>query len=377
MKPAIRDAVAIMNRLAPPDTAEEWDNVGLQIGHSDWPVETVWVSLDPSPQVVAAACQADVDLLITHHPLLFRPLKTIDFNTSLGDIIYRATTHRLSIFCAHTNLDSASGGINDHLAKQIGITNPKSLVTLPPDQYYKLVIFSPIDAEDDVLRALHQAGAGQIGNYSCCSFIQAGTGTFMPDAGTHPYLGEKGELNRVPEVKIEAIVPESSLAAVIENVRRHHPYETMAYDVYPLRGEKREEGLGRIGALAEAVTLDELARDIQRKLGLASIRVVGAADLTAAKVAVCSGSGGSLVPRFLSTDADVFVSGDFRYHEARTIEEAGRGLIDIGHFSSEHLIVPLLAERLQTAFSERELPVTVTPCMIETDPFQVLSTGPD
>jgi dinuclear metal center YbgI/SA1388 family protein len=370
MTVTIADAVAIMNGLAPPALAESWDNVGLQIGQPDWPLKTAWVALDPSPGVVEAACRAQIDLLITHHPLFLKPIRSINFNTPLGKIIHQAGSHRLSIFSAHTNLDSARGGINDRLADLIGIQEAVPLQPLPPEELCKLVLFTPVDAEKAVLAALCEAGAGQIGQYSCCTFSQEGTGTFLPGAGTAPAVGKKGRLNRVTEVKIEAIVPRPALPGILEHVRKHHPYETMAYDVYPLLGEKRREGLGRLGTLKKSVRLADLAANIKATLGADACRTAGSGELEVSRVAVCSGSGGSLIEQFLSTDADVFVTGDIRYHDARTVEEAGRGIIDIGHFSSEHIVVNLLTEQLTRAFSKNDMPVSITPCTIEKDPFR-------
>lgn len=370
MTATIADAVTIMNRLAPPSLAEDWDNVGLQIGRTDWPLKTARVALDPSPGVVDAACRDQIDLLITHHPLFLKPMRNIDFSTPAGQIVFQAGRHQLAIFSAHTNLDSALGGINDRLADLIGIQDTVPLQPQLPEERCKLVIFTPIDAEQAVLTALFEAGAGQIGQYSCCTFIQNGTGTFLPGAATDPAVGKKGRLNRVAEVKIETIIPRPALPEILEHVRKHHPYETMAYDVYPLLGENNGAGIGRVGALKAPLRLEDLAADIKIKLGAGACRTVGNRDMEVARAAVCSGSGGSLIPQFLSTDADVFVSGDIRYHDARTVEEAGRGIIDIGHFSSEHIVVKLLAGHLTRAFDKNDMPVSVSPCTIEKDPFR-------
>ncbi len=265
----VDDIIEVMETIAPPSLAETWDNVGLQVGRGDWPVKTVWVALDPTPGVVGAACDENVDLLITHHPLLFRPLRSIDFSTPVGEIIRMAASRRVGVYSAHTNLDSAAGGVNDALADRIGLTG---------------------------IRPLESAAS--------------------------------------PE----------------------HP----------------GQGIGRVGALEAPASLLDLAKRIKAELGLNTVRLVGDPDLPVRDAAVCSGSGGGLMKRFFASGAQVYISGDLGYHDARAAKDEGRGLIDIGHFASEHLVVDVLARRLRDVFSRRGVDVAVTACGLETDPFRML-----
>jgi dinuclear metal center YbgI/SA1388 family protein len=287
MSATLADIVKIMESLAPSEFAEEWDNVGLQLGQMDWPVRTVWVALDPLLEVVAEACRNNVDVLITHHPLIFRPLRSINFSTPVGTIIQMAARNRLAIFAAHSNLDSVDGGINDVLAAKIGLTNLKALRKIKSPARFK-----------------------------------------------------------------------------------------MAYDVYPLlppdMDEINQPGLGRVGELNATIELLPLARSIKKKLSLKSIKVAGKPDLPVSRVAVCSGSGSSLMSDFFESGAQVFVSGDLKYHDAREVEAANLGLIDIGHFTSEHLMVEILAQRLNKALSVHAMEVHVEACGLEKDPFMIL-----
>ena len=369
MTVTVADIVKRMELIAPSRLAEDWDNVGLQAGQMDWPVHRVQVALDPLPQVVAAACEAGVDLLITHHPLTLSPYKKIDFSSPFGAIIQQAAHSHLAIFTAHTNLDSAQGGLNDLLASKLALKKIARLLPAEAVAQCKLVVYAPVAHEEVVLKALFEAGAGKIGAYSSCSFRQRGTGTFMPGPGAQPYSGVPGTLSQVDEIRIESIVPETQLAAVVAHVRQHHPYETMAYDVYPLLASESPEGLGCIGVFENPIELHPLAMKIKEVMGLPAVKVTGPSDLLVKRAVVCSGSGASLLPLFLSADAQVFISGDWRYHDARQAEAIDRGLIDIGHFASEHIVVNDLAQRLQQDLNQNGLAVTVEACELEKDPF--------
>ncbi|MFZ5572603.1 MAG: Nif3-like dinuclear metal center hexameric protein [Thermodesulfobacteriota bacterium] len=372
MTAILSDIIGILNELAPPSLAEEWDNVGLQIGRPDWPIRSIWVALDPSPVVIHAACNAKIDLLVTHHPLMLTPIRNIDFRSTTGAIIRAAAVHQLAVFSAHTNLDSVKGGVNDVLADMIGLSECTPMIRGTGENKVKLVLFVPEDYEETILEALFQTAAGHIGEYSCCAFIGRGHGTFLPGKGTRPFVGESGALTRVAEVRIETVVPEKELSQVLAHVRRYHPYETMAYDVYPLAGTFDDAGIGRFGVFGEAMPLETLAVNLKRKMNLPWIRFIGRKDLTVTNAALCSGSGSSLISRFLASKADVLISGDLRYHDARTIEEAGRGAIDIGHFASEQIILKPLADKLRAAITGKGYPVMVDACSLEKDPFWII-----
>ncbi len=273
----VADMTGLMEKVAPAFLAESWDNCGLQVGALQWPVRKVWVALDPLLSVVAAAAKQGVDLVISHHPLIFNPLRKIDLDTPEGKIIAAALKGQVAIYAAHTNLDSASDGINDVLSRKIGLD---CLVPLVPAK-------TPEFHDSEIL-----------------------------------------------EIKMA--------------------------------------GMGRVGRLNPPRTVTRLATEIKKKLGLKKVKVAGNADRVVGKVAVCSGSGGGLLDKFFASGADVFVSGDLRYHDARAVEDLGRALIDIGHFASEHLIVDALFKKLEQAVNEAGWNVQIAPCRIEHDPFELL-----
>ncbi len=369
----VGDVIGVMNGIAPQELSEAWDNSGLQAGSRLWEVKKVWVALDPSPEVVEAAAKGGADMLITHHPLLMKPLKAADFDTPAGKLILTAAENRMAIFSAHTNLDKVTGGLNDLLAQKLSLANLRPLgASEDAPDLCKLVVFVPGEYAKRVKQALFEGPAGRIGPYSCCSFSMKGIGTFRPSDAAKPFSGEPGKLSCADEVRVETVVERGGIDAVVEKIRRVHPYETMAYDVYPLVSGKTDEGIGRVGDLEKPESLGAFAKKMKASLGLSSLRLCGDPGLTVKSVALCTGSGGSLLPDFFGSGADLYITGDMRYHDARNLEEAGKGLIDMGHFASEHIVVDLLKERLGEHFSRCAEVVEVVGCDLEKDPFTVV-----
>ncbi len=372
MQATVSDVIKIIEKIAPSMLAEKWDNPGLQVGRKNWPVKTAWVALDPSPDVIAAACRSKVDILVTHHPLIMNPLKCIDFGSVEGNLIQMAAVNRLSIFSAHTNLDSAKDGLNDLLASRIGLKNTRALSGTDSSVRCKFVVYVPVKYETKILEALFETSAGIIGSYTCCSFRSRGKGTFRPGSSAKPVTGKRGEISDVDEARIEAVAVKQDIPAIIAHIRESHPYETIAYDVYPLYEYGNSDGLGRVGELEEKMSFLLFAQKIKERLALKSIRIAGSQELFVTHAAVCTGSGSSLMKHFIKSDAQVYITGDIRYHDARTAEAEGRGLIDIGHFASEHIVVGALAKRLRAMIRKAGFEVLVKACSIERDPFRIL-----
>jgi len=269
----VGDVIQIMEHLAPLHLAEDWDNCGLQVGAAHWPVRKVWIALDPLPEVVCTAAEQEVDLLITHHPLIFKPLRVVDTQTPVGSSIERALAARMAIYSAHTNLDSAREGLNTILGRTLGLKKLTPLV---------------------------------------------------------PFSGDGGASDKTSRL-----------------------------------------GMGRLGVLDRPMTLNALIGRIKKRMHLLTVKVAGDPGLEVRRVAVCSGSGSSLLEAFLDSEAQVYISGDLHYHAARTVVEAGRALIDVGHFASEHLITDALAAQLGDAVQNSGWRVAVEPCRLERDPFML------
>ncbi|WP_222927204.1 Nif3-like dinuclear metal center hexameric protein [Thermosediminibacter litoriperuensis] len=349
--PACQTVINIIERLAPRKLALEWDNVGLMVGDYSAKVDRILVALTVTPGVMNYAIEHKMDMIISHHPFLFKPLKSIKRDLPSGRMIYDAVKHDIVIYSAHTNLDVASGGVNDLLAGCLDLEGVEVLEPTREEPLKKIVVFVPRGYEDAVRDAMGDAGAGHIGNYSHCTFNVAGIGTFRPLEKARPFIGEAGRLERVEEVRIETIAPESLVKKIVSAMLKAHPYEEVAYDLYPVENKGGVFGLGRIGYLKSPLTLKDLCENIKQKLGVNSLRVVGDLTKKVSKVAVCGGAGGNLVSKAAFLGADVYITGDVKYHEAEEARITGMALIDAGHYSTEKLILNFIADHLKKELS--------------------------
>jgi dinuclear metal center YbgI/SA1388 family protein len=350
--------------------AEEWDNVGLQVGDPGATVERVLVALDPGCAAVAAACDRGAQLLVTHHPLLFKPLRRLSPDDPVGRVVWQAVRGGVAILSAHTNLDVAADGLNRWLADRLELNNASPLQPLV-GRLLKLVVYVPEGYDEAVAAALFDAGAGRIGKYDHCSFRTAGIGTFRPGEGTTPFTGTPGQREQVRELRLETVVPQRRLPKVLEKLFKAHPYEEVAYDLVPLANTLPGFGLGRIGSLATTLPLGAFAARVKTALSCQSLRVVGDLQRAVGKVAVCGGSGAGLISEAQRQGADVLVTGDVKYHEARLAEDFGLALIDAGHFATERLAVEELVSRLGAEAVARGWELEIRGHDGEQDPFIV------
>lgn len=367
--PKTSDLLGIINKIAPTSLAEGWDNPGLQIGDPGADVSRIMVALDATPEVVASAIASSCQLLVTHHPLIFKPLKSISAATSQGSLIHDAIRAGLSIVSMHTNYDIASGGLNDLLAKKIGLTDCVPLQLTASQELIKLVVFVPADHIEHIKSALFPY-AEALGNYCNCSFAAAGEGTFTPLEGAAPFSGAVGVPQKVSEQRFELLLERKNLPRAIKALLAAHPYEEPAYDIYPLLNEGEKLGLGRIGRLPDKVPLADFARLIKESLSSPALRYVGDPTAILSKVALCSGSGASLLREASRAGADVLVTGDVKYHEARDAQDLGIALIDAGHFPTEIIMVAEMTRQINSALCTAGYKgFEVMPCRVEKDPF--------
>ncbi|HEY6839181.1 MAG TPA: Nif3-like dinuclear metal center hexameric protein [Geobacteraceae bacterium] len=366
--PKVSDIAGIINKMAPPRFAEEWDNVGLQVGDAASPVDRIMVALDPTLGAVAAATDAQCQLLLTHHPLIFSPLKRVVASDAVGAAVTRAIRHGLAVFSLHTNYDMAVGGVNDLLAEKLGVTASAPLKVAAREELVKLSVFVPLGHEEGVLEELFRFGA-PIGNYRDCSFRTAGTGTFRPLEGAAPFVGEVGKRAEVEETRVEVLLRGDDVAAAVAALRKAHPYEEPAYDLFPLLNRGTARGHGRIGVLEHATTLDAFAAAVGKRLDASGVRYVGDGGRKIQKVALCGGSGAFLLREALYQGADVLVTGDVKYHEAREAEALGVAVVDAGHFATELPMAAGLAASLGKELATRGFSATITVFEGEKDPF--------
>lgn len=364
----IHDLIGLIHSDYPPSLAEDWDNVGLQVGDPAASVERVLISLDVTEATLAEAESLGVQGIVAHHPLILRPLKNITSLDTTGRLLLRAIAAKMAIIAVHTNLDSGRDGLNDWLAARIGITEllPLKGATLP---LYKLVVYVPSGYEKKVEEALYAAGAGTIGAYDQCSFSLAGTGHFRPGAAASPFIGRPGEVSTPEETRIETVVSAERLSRVLEKMRRAHPYEEPAYDLLQLQNRREDLGLGRIGRLAQPLSLQNYSRQVGEALGARSLRLVGDPQRMISKVACCGGSGASLIFEAHRQGADLLVTGDIKYHDAEQALALGISLVDAGHFATEQVMVSGLAEKLRLSARARHLPLEFIESVSGDDPF--------
>ena len=365
----LADLIGLLNSLYPPDLAEEWDNVGLQVGDPAAEINRVMVCLDAEEIAIAEAERVGAQVVLAHHPLLHRPLKRLTPGDETGRVLFRAIRSGIAVVGAHTNLDRAADGLNDWLAERIGLQESQPLERPKIGNFYKLVVFVPAGHEVELMDALFAAGAGQIGDYDRCSFRARGTGSFRGKDTTTPFIGRPGQFEETEELRLETIVPADRLSRVLARMFKTHPYEEVAYDLIPLANDRTGVGLGRVGRLPSPLSLEALAAQVRERLAVPAVRLVGEPQRLVSKIAVCGGSGASLLGDAIRQGADCLITGDVKYHEAQRARAEGMALIDAGHFATERLMVVELAKRLRQVCGEQQLPIEVLEMTAEQDPF--------
>lgn len=347
------------------------DKIGLQLGSLQKDITGVLTALDVTEAVADEAIRIGANLIIAHHAIIFRPLSNLQTDTPAGRLFEKLIKNDIAVYIAHTNLDVAEGGVNDMLVGALGLTVTGHLEDVHTEKLKKLVVFVPESHHEALLQALFHAGAGAIGNYSHCSFNIAGTGTFLPGDGTEPFVGEPGKLERVPEVRVETVVPESAERRVVQAMLKAHPYEEVAYDLYPMDLKGRTVGIGRIGKLKESTTLERFVAQAKSALNVPAVRVVGDLQRQVYKVAVLGGSGGRYVRSAQFAGADVLVTGDIDYHTAHDALAAGMAIVDAGH-NIEKVMKQGVADVLRGKLKERGYTTPVTPSAVNTEVFQFI-----
>lgn len=356
----VSDIISFLEEIAPPRLASEGDKIGLQVGDPNAEVNRVVVSVDATSAVVEKAIELGADMLVTHHPLIFNPLEKVAMGDPIAERIMKLITSGTALYVMHTNYDSAPGGVNDILADRLGIKNTKLLAPKRRERKFKVAVFTPKEALDKVRDAMADAGAGVIDDYSHCSFGTLGTGTFLPLEGADPYIGKVGKLEEAEEYRLEMIVPEWWLSAVLDAMVQAHPYEEVAYDVYALENAADLYGYGRVGTLEKPMPLRDFRKRVEESLNFRETRMIGDENKLITTVAVCSGSGRSLIPDAIKARADVYVCGDVRYPDFLEADSYGLAVIDAGHYETERPGMEVLFERLSRKYAED--PVSIDFC---------------
>ena len=347
------EIIKYLEEWAPKGIAWDKDNVGLQIGNPGIKIKNILLSLDLSDAVIKDAIENNCNFIITHHPVVYHPLKNLDFSRNQNaQMIKRLIKNDITLYSAHTNLDFTKHGVSHQLAKRINLKQIRFLKNLPSNQV-KLVVFVPTSHLNKVVEAIHQAGGGIIGEYSHCSFRTTGTGTFKGSQESNPSMGNRGKTKFVEEVKLEVLVDEWKLNQVISALKTAHPYEEVAYDIYTLKNQNVNYGMGTIGKLETAMSQREFLDFISSKLKITNFRFTSGNKKKIETVAVCGGSCGELIDEAILQNADAFVTADLKYHSFRDAD--GKILlIDAGHYETEIPVLDEVQKRLKTLLIKNE-----------------------
>jgi dinuclear metal center YbgI/SA1388 family protein len=347
----VADITAFLEEAIPPRLAEEWDNVGLICGDPAALCDRVMTCLTVTSNTAAEAVDEKASLVVTHHPVLFRAVKSLRADRTETAPVFRLIRAGVAVYSPHTAFDNATEGINDLLAAKLGLVEIQPLVPASASEEAKVVVFCPPADREVVLAAAFSAGAGRIGAYSECSFTAAGTGTFLGDETTNPTVGQRGRRERVREWRVELVCPAVSLVPVLSAIRLSHSYEEPAIDVYPLRSTPGSTGAGRIGRLHAPESLQDLADHCAALFAAPTLMRVGSPARLIERVAIVCGAGDGFVTEAARRGADLLFTGEVRYHRAIEAESLGLALIAAGHHATERPGVEDLADRLARRFT--------------------------
>lgn len=338
----IQDIIAHLEQVAPLQYQESYDNAGLIVGDKSTEVSSALITLDVTEEVLDEAIENGIKLIISHHPLIFKAIKRITGSNEVERCLIKAIQNGIAIYAAHTNLDSISGGVNSMICSKLGLINCRILAPVR-NQLIKLVTYVPEDHLEPVRSAIFSAGAGEIGNYDCCSFSGSGEGTFRGNEASNPFVGLKGEIHKEKEYRLEVILPRHLTARIVKALTAAHPYEEVAYDLVPLENDLPSIGAGMVGELAVPGDESVFLKEVRQVFGCQMIRHTSLLNRKISKVAVCGGSGSFLVSKAIAEGADLFISADFKYHD---FFEADRKIVlaDIGHYESEQFTKEVLKE---------------------------------
>jgi dinuclear metal center YbgI/SA1388 family protein len=360
----ISNIIEVLEKLAPPALQESYDNAGLLTGHSSWPCTGVLCTLDVTTHVVNEAKARNCNLIVAHHPIIFGGLKKLNGSNYVEQTVIQAIKNDIAIYAIHTNLDNILTGVNHKIADKLGLVNRKILAP-KSGVLYKLYTFVPLSHAQAVQDALFQAGAGHIGQYSECSFTVAGTGTFKGNQGTNPFVGQPGQRHTENEQKLEVVFPAWLKQAVVKALLKAHPYEEVAYDIIQLANDYEQVGSGLIATLPQEMEENVFLHMLKTAFGLQVIRHTPLLGKPVKKVALCGGAGSFLTKKAIAAGADVYITGDVKYHEF--FDADNRLLLaDIGHWESEQYTVEWLIDILQYNFPT----FAVLKTAVKTNPVQ-------
>ncbi len=360
----VKDVTNYLESIAPLQLQESYDNAGLIIGDHLQNVNGVLVCLDVDDNVIEEAIDTNSNLIIAHHPLIFSGIKKINTSDFIGKLIFKAIANNICIYAIHTNLDNVLNGVNGKIADLIGLSQRTAL--MPKSNLLKLSVFTPEDHAENVKNVILKSGAGELGNYSNCSFSSTGVGTFKPNHLAKPFTGKSNELESQSEVKVEVVLPSFLKSKVVSSMINAHPYEEVAYDLVSLENNSNY-GSGIVGELKNEVDEKDFLKQIKKIFKVKSLRHTRLLGRPVKRVAICGGSGSFLLENAINSAADIFITSDFKYHQ---FFDAENKIIvaDLGHYETEQYTIELIADLLMKNFTNFAIRLT----SVNTNPINYL-----
>lgn len=352
----LAELINVLEELAPPVYQESYDNSGLIVGHKNQEINGAIISLDATEEVVQEAIDKGVNLVIAHHPIVFKGLKRFNGKNYVERCIIKAIKHDIAIYAIHTNLDNVRQGVNEKMSDLLNLTE-KRILAPKTGILKKLVFYCPEESAELVKSAIFKTGGGKIGNYDSCSFSAVGEGTFRPLHGANPVKGEVGEVDRSQELRIEVLLEESVYRASLAAMKKAHPYEEVAYELYDVKNEHAHIGSGMVGELEKPMELKEFLHKVKTTFNAGCVKYTHYNNRPVKRVAVCGGSGGFLLSKAKAAGADVFITSDYKYHEFFDAENE-IAILDIGHYESEQFTKELIMEYVIKKFPKFALHLT-------------------
>lgn len=361
----------VMEELAPKALAESWDNVGLLIGHKNKMIQNILLALEVTDGVIDEAIEKNVDMIIVHHPLIFKPLKVITHADPIGGMAMRLIKNDINVYAAHTNLDAAPQGTSAYLAEVLALTDVRVLDDQVDDHWYKINVYVPRDFEARVKTAMFDYGGGQVDTYDSCAYTLKGQGQFRALEGADPFVGDVNTLTHTEETKIEMAVAGHKIKAVEAAMLQAHPYQVPAYDIIKTQRPHGIKGIGVYGEI-KPIGLSDLSHRLKDILGVGGLKFVGAPDKIIHKVSIVTGAGAAYMKK-AHEKSDVLITGDVKYHEAQDALQMGLALIDGGHYETEVFYMPRLKQLLDRKFEEKSYDIQVMVSEIDINPFKTLA----
>jgi dinuclear metal center YbgI/SA1388 family protein len=369
--------IKLLEDRYPPRLAASWDNIGFQVGNASSAVNKILVALEITPEVVQEAVAVNADLIVCHHPLIFEPLKSLTESNPVASMLRKLTAARIGVYVAHTNADASPGGTVDALLEALGMQRLEIMGEVIKEPYFKLAVYVPENNTEAVAKAMFDCGAGHLGNYAQCSFSVPGTGTFLPLEGAEPVIGSVNVREHVSERKLEVLVPQHSVRAVVKGMLDAHPYEVPAYDLWPLKAPEQVYGFGAVAQVlpsdisGQSWKLLDWAKHVRKTLNAPGTRMTGSPEAVIHRVAVVPGAGSSFYREAAEAGCDLLITGDVKYHDAQSALALGLHMIDAGHSETELPFVSRLASQLRADLEQKGYEARVVESEVQINPFSI------